>query len=64
MLKLIPLPGLLLAGALAFVAAPPTQVTASECGGHEGQLCEKNEACVNILFYKHCTTKQTYWPGL
>lgn len=64
MLRIISIPGLLLAGALAFMAAPATNVAASDCGAHGGELCWENQSCVNIIFYKQCTTKYKYWEGL
>ncbi len=63
MIKIIPIPGLLLAAALAFVAAPADQVAASECGSGGGNLCWEDQACINIIFYKQCTTKYRYYPG-
>lgn len=63
MIKIIPIPGLLLAGALAFLAAPGSQVAASECGSGGGEKCWENQSCFNVLFYKQCTTKYKYYEG-
>lgn len=63
MLKRLSIPGFLLAAALAFVATPDGQLAASECGGHNGNQCTANQACVNILFFKQCTTRYTYYPA-
>jgi hypothetical protein len=64
MVKLLSIPGLFLVGALAFMAAPASNVAASDCGANEGHLCWDNESCINIIFYKQCTTKYKYWEGL
>lgn len=61
MFKMLSLPALLLVGALAFVAAPGTEVAASECGAYSGNECWQDESCFNILFYSQCTTKTKYW---
>jgi hypothetical protein len=63
MLKRLSIPGFLLAAALAFVAAPDGQLAASECGGFDGNACKTNQSCINILFFKQCTTTHTYYPG-
>jgi len=57
------IPGFLLAAALAFVAAPDGDLGASSCGGFRGQVCTANESCLNILFYKQCTTRYSYYPS-
>lgn len=64
MIKILSIPGLLLVGALAFMAAPASNVAASDCGANGGQLCWDNQSCINIIFYKQCTTKYKYWEGL
>ena len=61
MFKLLSIPGLLLAGALTFMAAPPSQVAATECGRAAGPECSKTESCVSIIFFKSCTTKTKYY---
>jgi hypothetical protein len=61
MLRRLSLPGFLLAAALAFVAAPDSQLSASECGGPGGQLCKENESCAGFIFYRQCTTTYDYW---
>lgn len=61
MLKRLTLPGLVLAGALSFMAAPDTQLAASTCGGPGEQLCKENEACAGFFFFRQCTTTYDYW---
>ncbi|TVR51298.1 MAG: hypothetical protein EA421_15945 [Gemmatimonadales bacterium] len=61
MLRKLSLPGFLLAAALAFLAAPDGQLAASECGGPGTQVCKSNESCLNIIFYRQCTTRTDYW---
>lgn len=61
MFKNLTLPGLVLAGALAFLGAPSAPIAAYECGGPGQQECKRNESCLNILFYKQCTTTIDYW---
>jgi len=64
MLKKMWLPGFLLASALSFLAAPSSQVSASECGGPGGAICKENTACLNIIFYSHCTKTSDYWNDI
>ncbi|MDZ7778461.1 MAG: hypothetical protein U5R14_00805 [Gemmatimonadota bacterium] len=64
MFKMLSLPTLLLAGALAVVSAPGTEVAASECGADGREKCWENESCIYLLFYSQCTTKTKYWAGL
>ncbi len=63
MLKRLTIPGFLLAAALAFLAAPDGQLAASDCGANRGKECTRNESCLNILFFKQCTTRFTYYPA-
>ncbi|MEX2465293.1 MAG: hypothetical protein WD995_00190 [Gemmatimonadota bacterium] len=63
MSKIIPIPGLLLAAALAFLAAPGSQIAASDCGSNDGEMCWENESCFNVLFYRQCTTNYKYYEG-
>lgn len=61
MIKLLSVPGLLLVGALSFMAVPATDVAATECGGYGGQECFKNESCISVIFFKMCSTRTQYW---
>lgn len=61
MIKLLSVPGLLLVGALSFMAVPPTDVAATECGAYSGQECFRNESCVSLIFFKMCSTRTDYW---
>lgn len=61
MIKLLSVPGLLLIGALSFMAIPGADVSASECGRHAGPECFKNESCVSLIFFKMCSTRTKYW---
>lgn len=61
MVKLLSVPGLLLVGALSFMAVPATDVAATECGGHAGPECFKNESCFSVIFFKMCSTRTQYW---
>jgi len=63
MLRLLSIPGLALLGALTFFSAPGGQVAASECSSGTPHPCWENEACINIIFYKQCTTKYKYYSG-
>lgn len=64
MIKLLSIPGLLLVGALSFMAVPPTDVAAGECGGYDGQQCLQTESCVSIIFFKMCSTRTNYWNAI
>lgn len=57
------LPTLLLAGALAFLGAPDTRISAAECGGPGEILCKEHEECAWIMFWRACTTKYDYWQA-
>ena len=61
MLKLLSFPGLLLVGALTFMAAPSNQVAASDCGASDGPECSRTESGLNVLFFRACTTKTSYY---
>ena len=62
----------LIAGATTFLAstalflavpAQPRAQTSSCNGTNTGKVCWQNESCVNILFYKQCTTTYKYYPA-
>lgn len=61
MIKLLSIPGLLLVGALSFMAVPPANVAASECSSGGTEECLKNESCLSVIFYKMCSTRTYYW---
>jgi hypothetical protein len=61
MLKRFSLPGLLMAGALAFLAAPDQQLSAAVCSGPGEQLCKENRSCASFIFFWQCTTTFDYW---
>ncbi len=63
MFRRLTLPGFLLAGAMAFMAAPSAQIQAAECGGPGTSVCKTNESCLSIIFYRQCTTVYDYWQG-
>lgn len=53
-----------LAGLAILLTSPAQPVAASAgCGENSGAVCWENEACVNILFYKQCTTDYKYYPA-
>ncbi len=63
---------LLIAGATTFlistalflaVPGQPQAATSSCNGTNTGKVCWQNESCVNILFYKQCTTTYKYYPA-
>lgn len=64
MFKNLTLPALVLAGALVFLGAPSAPIAAYECGGPGDNECQRIESCLNIWFFKHCTTRIDYWQGL
>ncbi len=45
------------------LASSPSPQTAEEssCGPHDGNLCWSNESCLNILFFRMCTTNYKYY---
>ncbi len=62
----------LIAGAITFLASTalflavpgqPHAATSSCNGTNTGKVCWQNESCVNILFYKQCTTTYKYYPS-
>jgi len=63
MLRLLSIPGLALVGALTFLSAPGGQVAASECSSGSPHLCWQNQNCINIIFYKQCTTNYKYYSS-
>ena len=54
-----------LVAAAAYLAAPEApRAAASSCSGmNSGKVCWQNESCVDILFYKQCTTTYKYFPA-
>lgn len=50
--------------AIALIAVPPLHAIPDDCGNFSGSNCFKNESCINILFYKQCSTKLYYWLQL
>ena len=62
----------LIAGAITFLASTalflavpdrPHAATSSCNGTNTGKVCWQNESCVNILFYKQCTTTYKYYEA-
>ncbi len=55
----------LLASTALFLAVPgrPHAATSSCNGTNTGKVCWQNESCVDILFYKQCTTTYKYYPA-
>ncbi len=55
----------LLASTALFLAVPgrPHAATSSCNGTNTGKVCWQNESCVDILFYKQCTTTYKYFPA-
>lgn len=55
----------LLATAGIYLALPgQPQAAASSCSAtNSGNVCWENESCVNMLFYKQCTTTHKYLPA-
>jgi hypothetical protein len=55
---------LFILSAAAFLASPSPQYAGeADCGKNSGNVCWSDEACVNLLFYKQCTTKYKYYEG-
>jgi len=54
-----------LASTALFLAVPgqPHAATSSCNGTNTGKVCWQNESCVDILFYKQCTTTYKYYPA-
>ncbi len=50
--------------ALSLHLAVPSlpRAEAADCGANDGQVCWQNQSCINILFYKQCTTTYKYYP--
>jgi hypothetical protein len=61
MFRKFALPGVLVAVIFLLFTAPDTRLEASTCGGSGSERCKENQACVNLLFYKQCTTRIDYW---
>ncbi len=60
----------LIPGAMAVVAAAGLNIVglggvgelqATVCGPYDGPMCWSNESCINIIFYKQCTTEYKYF---
>jgi hypothetical protein len=51
--------------AVLVLAAAPAEPRAEEtlCGSYDGNVCQKNESCIWILFYRQCTTTYRYYPS-
>jgi hypothetical protein len=59
----LPFPAAFLLSTLLLAASPSPQTAAeAPCGPNNGNLCWSDESCLNILFYKQCTTKYRYYP--
>lgn len=52
----------LIAGGVYLSAPPAPRAAATDCGAYDGSLCWQDESCINILFYKQCTTRYKYYP--
>lgn len=52
----------LMAGGVYLSAPPAPRAAATDCGAYQGSVCWQDESCINILFYKQCTTKYKYYP--
>ena len=54
-----------LAAAGLYLAVPDQpQAAAATCSGsNTGKVCWENESCVEMLFYKQCTTTYKYFPA-
>ncbi len=54
-----------LASTALFLAVPsrPHAATWSWNGTNTGKVCWQNESCVDILFYKQCTTTYKYYAA-
>ena len=37
------------------------ELQAMVCGPYDGPMCWSNESCINIIFYKQCTTEYKYF---
>lgn len=48
--------------ALGSVAATPEPLEADDCDGPGDVVCNKNESCLTVLFYRQCTTTYDYYP--
>ena len=54
-----------LAAAGLYLAVPgQPEAAAATCNGtNTGKVCWENESCVEMLFYKQCTTTYKYFPA-
>jgi hypothetical protein len=63
MLRKLLLPLFLLAGSLAFLAAPDTRIAAAGCGDTGNSICSTEVTCISCLWFTSCaTTSVSYWP--
>ena len=50
-------------GSGMLVSVPGAEAAEADCGANDGNKCWENQSCINVLFYKQCTTKYKYYPG-
>jgi len=53
----------ILAAVAFLIATAPSEPRAQEssCGPNSGNVCQTDEQCVTIIFYKRCTTNYKYY---
>jgi len=62
MLRKLLFPLVLMAGSLAFLAAPDTRIAAAECGDTGNSVCSTEVTCISCLWFTSCaTTRVSYW---
>ena len=54
---------LITAGLYLAVPGQPEAAASSCSATNSGNVCWENESCVNMLFYKQCTTTHKYLPA-
>jgi hypothetical protein len=55
----------IVAAVVLLIATAPAEprAQAGSCGANDGNICQQDEQCVWILFYKRCTTNYKYYPS-
>jgi len=57
-------PAAFLFSAFLLAASPEPQLASdADCGANDGNVCWSNEECLNLLFYRMCTTRYKYYEG-
>ena len=48
---------------LALVTPSEPRAASADCGENSGSVCWENKSCLDILFYKQCTTEYRYYSS-